>query len=330
MKIINKSIINSILYRYPIYNIKNLNIYSNNINNNILFDDKILYYIVKPQGKKAFLWFTYIEKKTIVILIFVNNNNLYDAKTEFYEYDLLFDNTLSYNNVLLYGYYINYNEKNYFIIENVYNYNIYNDYIQQYDYNNNFDIKIKLYKNILPLITNVSNYFIKIPLIYNNSSDIFKNINKINYKLYAIAGYSKNKFVGNYILNKEYKKNILITFKIVPCIPQDLYNLIILTNKGEEIYDLALIDSYDTSIFMNKIFRKIKENNNLDLLEESDSEEEFENINKDKYVNLNKNKLIECEYNIKFKKWIPKKISNNKIIDKNNLQKIMKLNNIIL
>ena len=31
-------------------------------------------------------------------------------------------------------------------------------------------------------------------------------------------------------------------------------------------------------LMMNSLFRTIKENNNLDLLEESDDEEEFENI----------------------------------------------------
>ena len=35
---------------------------------------------------------------------------------------------------------------------------------------------------------------------------------------------------------------------------------------------------------MNNIFRNIKENTNLDALEESDDEEEFENISLDKYV----------------------------------------------
>ena len=37
---------------------------------------------------------------------------------------------------------------------------------------------------------------------------------------------------------------------------------------------------------MNELFRNIKENSNLDLLEESDDEEEFENVNPDKYVYL--------------------------------------------
>ena len=40
---------------------------------------------------------------------------------------------------------------------------------------------------------------------------------------------------------------------------------------------------------MNSLFRTIKENDNLDLLEESDDDEEFENIQIDKFVNLEKN-----------------------------------------
>ena len=109
----------------------------------------------------------------------------------------------------------------------------------------------------------------------------------------------------------------------MPCVNQDMYNLIVLNNNVEEFYDLALIDSYKTSIFMNKLFRNIKENNNLDLLEESDSEEEFENINKDKFVSLGTYYNIECEFNYKFKKWMPKKLSNNKIINKSELNIII-------
>ena len=56
---------------------------------------------------------------------------------------------------------------------------------------------------------------------------------------------------------------------------------------------------------MNKLFRNIKENNNLDTLEESDEEEEFENIQIDKFVDLNKLFKMRCIFNYKFKKWIP-------------------------
>jgi hypothetical protein len=56
---------------------------------------------------------------------------------------------------------------------------------------------------------------------------------------------------------------------------------------------------------MNKLFRIIKENDNLDAIEESDDEEEFEDKREDKYVYLDKSVLMKCEYNYKFKRWIP-------------------------
>jgi hypothetical protein len=96
-----------------------------------------------------------------------------------------------------------------------------------------------------------------------------------------------------------------------------------MNNDIEEVYDLALIDSYKTSLFMNKLFRKIKENANLDLLEESDDEEEFENVNIDRFLHLDKQYLIDCIYNNKFKKWVPQNLSRNKAITKHNLEFVL-------
>ena len=59
-----------------------------------------------------------------------------------------------------------------------------------------------------------------------------------------------------------------------------------------------------------KISQKIKENENLDALEESDSEEEFENERVDKYVFLEKFQYMVCAYNHKFKKWVPLRLAN--------------------
>ena len=72
---------------------------------------------------------------------------------------------------------------------------------------------------------------------------------------------------------------------------------------------LAAIPDYKTSIMMNKLFRIIKENNDLDALEESDNEEEFENSNVDKFVHLDKSHKMVCNFNNKFKKWVPIKIT---------------------
>ena len=56
---------------------------------------------------------------------------------------------------------------------------------------------------------------------------------------------------------------------------------------------------------MNSIFRKIKENKNLDQLEESDDDEEFEDIREDKFVNLIKEIKMSFSYCHKFKLWKP-------------------------
>jgi len=69
--------------------------------------------------------------------------------------------------------------------------------------------------------------------------------------------------------------------------------------------NIAHIPDYKTSVLMNKLFRNIKENANLDALEESDDEEEFENIQIDKFVDLNKVLKMRCNFNYKFQAWVP-------------------------
>ena len=61
---------------------------------------------------------------------------------------------------------------------------------------------------------------------------------------------------------------------------------------------------------MNGLFRKIKENTNLDYIEESEDEEEFQDTSEDKFVDIQKVLLMECVFNIKFKKWVPIRVVN--------------------
>ena len=82
-------------------------------------------------------------------------------------------------------------------------------------------------------------------------------------------------------------------------------------NQNKEEKEVLYIPDFKTSVMMNKLFRTIKENDNLDYLEESDDEEEFENISSDKYVDTNKVVKIKCVYYSKFKKWKPIEVVSN-------------------
>ena len=105
--------------------------------------------------------------------------------------------------------------------------------------------------------------------------------------------------------NKQYPTYERI-FSIKPDLQNDIYHLIDPVNKS--LVGTAYIPDYKTSVFMNQLFRNIKENANLDSLEESDSEDEFENDRVDKFVYLDREYTMTCTYNHKFKKWVPLRV----------------------
>jgi len=115
-----------------------------------------------------------------------------------------------------------------------------------------------------------------------------------------------------------------IVFRIKPDIQNDIYHLYCLNNDLiESYYKVAYIPDYKTSVMMNKLFRNIKENENLDLLEESDDEEEFQNEREDRFVNLTASYNMLCGFNYKFKKWYPISLANDnvKVVQQSDLSK---------
>ena len=121
-----------------------------------------------------------------------------------------------------------------------------------------------------------------------------------------------------------YRKEYI--FKVKPDIQNDIYHLYCMNNEQkEEYYSVAYIPDYNCSVMMNSLFRNIKENVNLDALEESDDEEEFENERLDRFVYLDKSYNMVCCYNYKFKKFYPIKIAhdNSNIINAGQLKNII-------
>ena len=168
--------------------------------------------------------------------------------------------------------------------------------------------------------------FINQHYILNNSTilglpTILKNLKNIEYEkenlIYNLAGIlyiKENLYYPFGISYYNITKKIYAIFKIQATIENDIYNMYTKDNLGSyKFYDILLINSYQNSKLLNNIFRFIKENHNLDLLEESDSDSEFENININKFVNLKKQVNFKCQYIHKFKKWIPIEISKEEI-----------------
>ena len=92
------------------------------------------------------------------------------------------------------------------------------------------------------------------------------------------------------------------TFVICADAQNDIYYM--LRSRDEPITAntmIAHIPNYKTSVMMNALFRNIKENRNLDALEESDDDDEV----LIPLVDLNKRVPMSCAFNHRFKRWQP-------------------------
>ena len=233
-------------------------------------------------------------------------------------------------------------------------------HIKQQSYNNSFIVfGLPLIKNnleeLLKEIENIKYKIERIQFILFNKANVllFVPYKKINYFLNSEPVVIKNdslKKIEALIvpsipppppplqipqpqlqMNKNVVKNVHthitkreIIFNVKPDIQNDIYHLYCDDTPCEKYYDIAYIPDYNKSVFMNKLFRKIKENDNLDALEESDDEDEFEDDRADKFVYLDKSYKMYCVYNNKFKKWVPNKIAdiNAKLVNRRELSEI--------
>ena len=254
-------------------------------------------FLAIPGGEKVYIWFTYFKNKDLCVLLTINKYNLIiDVK----EIDIEFDRKLS-RNTILFGTKFFYNKKTFIAIEDIFYYKGYEIRKENFCYKKRLENIITFLDNDLIQKREQTTVF-GLPLIFKNLKDLFQEINSLKYKISTIKfiNYNDNNFKGFIDYNK-YNIDKITIFKIKADIKNDIYKLYCF----DGFYGIALINNYKLSVKMNNEFRNIKENRNLDFLEMSDSEDDFENVNEDKYVNLNKIIYMKCLYNKNFKKWIP-------------------------
>ena len=264
-----------------------------------------------PKGKKYFAWFKTYKRNNCCFLLEVDkrHNTIEKITINICSFDKIL---CSGSGTVLYGTIFNIGKKKFFNIENIY-YSKGNNLI----YTNQF-IKLKemynIMHNYLKQVTYLKNSVnFGLPIIEKNKYELEKKLTEIPYTIYCIQHrllYKNKPFLNEFITINQ---RIYKTFLVKPTIIDDIYELFYKNGEKIEKYKYACIPNYKSSVMMNSLFRTIKENDNLDLLEESDDEEEFENINIDKFVNLEKEIKMKCVFINKFDSWQPIEITNNKI-----------------
>jgi len=291
-----------------------------------------------PVGRKSFAWFTFYKDTDVLYQMDLDKDKKIVKTTRL---DAKFDSSLSIGTVI-YG--IVLPETNAFIIEDIHFYKG----VQMHSLT--FGEKLH-YIHLLLSETITGAIRFVLPVLWYNTQrecDILPEFVK-QYAVHHIQYRSLTHIVPylNYQVNrrpnteKEKEKIASVThrtlsapdftkpqyrhpavFHVVADIKCDIYHLYACEMKGSTVYyNTAYIPNYKTSVMMNTLFRNIKENKNLDYIEESEDEEEFENIREDRFVDLQKIVYMECVFNYKFKRWTPVRVLN----DRNRVVHISKL-----
>jgi hypothetical protein len=264
--------------------------------------------IAIPEGIKCFVWFTNENNVNVCYTLELMDGAITKLKREY----ACFNSELVFGTIM-FGTKFKSNNTIFFTIENIYYYK------GTSVYNLKYKNKLKLLRSIFATDIKQAGYnnlfvIFGVPMMKTSYVDMMKEIDALPYKIKYIQYQNfENTNVNDVILTLYKKKHYIeyakitkrFIFNVKPDMQYDIYHLYI---ENQEYYDIAYIPDFKTSVLMNSIFRNIKENRNLDLLEESDNEDEFEDDNIDKYVFLNKECKMECIYNDKFKRWAPIKV----------------------
>jgi hypothetical protein len=273
-------------------------------------------YFVIPKGRKHLVWFTYFEDKKVCVFIQINPG-VQKSITDLFVVPQIFEKKLVLGTIF-YGTLFTMNSQNFFSLENIHYYRGKNIEL------NNEQSKLSLIQNIFDnelkhAIVTKSGICIGLPIIETSFENAISCAKQLPYEIYSIQqrNFHDNKCLYNstvYKVSTTPDDNHKI-FLVKPDLQNDVYHLYVKNHQNSlEKYAIAAIPDYKTSIMMNKIFRTIKENDNLDALEESDDEDEFENVREDKFVKLDKSVIMECVFQRKTNTFLPLKIVEDGII----------------
>ena len=284
--------------------------------------DKILHtkvytelYSVIPKGNKYYLWITYKEGNNVCLLLSIGKTGVIQNVEC---YSLCFSDCLALGQgTIFYGTMFEVEGVKHFSCEDIYYYK--GKKIEMMNCINKLNLlnEICTY-HIQPKIYSKKSIVFGLPIYTNQVAEAFDTNKKLPYKVYGIRHHLLN---GVWSLGMTLvKEKAEAIFKVKANVQQDIYELYCYDKQNsEEMYSIALIPDYKSSVMMNSLFRNIKENNNLDLLEESDDEEEFENVREDKFIIVDKTYYMKCVYHSRFKKWQPLEVFREKtrLITKN-------------
>jgi hypothetical protein len=276
-------------------------------------------YLTIPKGKKYFLWFRFFRGNPTCILLELSRTK--KSISDIFIFNACFNDILATTKIgtICYGTLFLYKNTKFFNMENIFHYK------GKTLVNKNQEIKLNIIADmfkydIKQIVFTNNDIVLGLPIIEKNKEKIISISEKLPYQIYSIQHRSLTK--NSPFLNENIKQTYEMTFKVKADMQTDIYFCYYNDDNIFKKHNVLYISDYKTSVFMNRLFRRIIENDNIDNIEESEDEEDFENISDDKFVKLDKEFNIDCVYCEKYKLWKPMKVSNNEPCNKSQLMRI--------
>ena len=268
-------------------------------------------YLTIPKGRKYFAWLTNYKSSPTCLLLELNKhrnsiNSIQIAHSSFNKLLTIGSGTI------FYGTLFSLKQSSFFNIENIFYFKG-KDISHLNQLNKINTISYILKNHINNVLYTSQNVVFGLPIIETNHNKLLNIIQSLSYDIYCIQHRS---LTNNYPFKNEriiIEKKIYANLLVKPELQNDIYEVFSQGTNTLISQGLMYIPDYKTSVFMNKLFRTIKENDNLDALEESDDEDEFENISPDKFVDMDTTYVMNCLYSNKFKYCIPLDITKSPI-----------------
>ena len=308
------------------------------------------YYVI-PKGPKALVWYTYWKDRNVCLLIKLNERGNYSDVQVF---PTTFSDALAWGTIIYGTYFLHYNQ-HYFTCEQLHYYK--GNAVAKKPFTERLNLLLDMFTtHVDQVMYTTTTLVVGMPVLTETYEEALGQLDTLPYKTYGIGAYGigiGNAYASAYASGnasasgnayayaskipaikydaKAAKANVntfannapaKAIFKVKADVAADNYQLY---TAEDTLYETAMVPTYKASVMLNTLFRTIKENANLDLLEESDDEEEFENGQQ--YVDLEKTVVMECIYSKRFKQWQPLReigVPHPKIITLKELQHFFK------
>jgi hypothetical protein len=233
-------------------------------------------YLAQPCGKRAFAWFTYHKTKNVCFLLDIKEK----VPVNIYPVHAAFASALALGTVL-HGTILHYQGTRCFIADNLF-------YLKGQPFDDTFDAKLTALTTLLKTDIDNRQYLptqvlFSLP-VYSYHPTSFDTI----YKLYCVKCVH---LTGSKVTNFQDRTAVWTVRATDKCDSYELFNDLGVSQG------LACIDTFERSVKLNDLFRKIPENHNLDAVEESDDESPM--------VYLDKACKMFCRWHPTHKQWVP-------------------------